>query len=239
MENWYRHVKTDFGVQLSDQQLEQFDLYLRELQDWSQKFNLTAIVEPEGIRVKHFLDSLSVVKAFPQGFVPQSMIDIGTGAGFPGIPLKIIFPDARLTLVESVKKKAGFCEHITEMLGLRDVLVSSARAEEVGQDPAHREQYGLVLARAVASMPILVEYILPLANVGGLVVMQKGSSAHREAEASRNAVRLLGGKLDEIIPVELPGVEDERYLVVLEKIKATRAEFPRRVGVPAKAPIQN
>ena len=239
MDNWHTHAKTDFEVELSEKQLEQFDLYLHELQEWSQKFNLTAIVEPEGIRIKHFLDSLSVVRAFPHGFVPQSMIDIGTGAGFPGIPLKIIFPDAKLTLVESVKKKAGFCEHMVELLGLNDVLISSARAEEIGQDPAHREQYPVVVARAVAHMPILVEFLLPLAKVGGLVVMQKGSSAHRETEASRNAIRLLGGKLVEIIPVMLPGLEDERYLVVLEKIKATKAEFPRRVGIPAKAPIQN
>ena len=239
MDNWHTYAKTNFGVELSEKQLEQFDLYLRELQEWSQKFNLTAIVEPEGIRTKHFLDSLCVVKAFPQEFVPQSMIDIGTGAGFPGIPLKIIFPDAKLTLVESVKKKAGFCEHMVELLDMKDVMVSSARAEEIGQDPAHREQYPLVLARAVANMPILVEYLLPLAKVGGLVIMQKGSSAHREAEASRNAIRLLGGKLEEIIPVMLPGLEDERFLVVLEKVKATKAEFPRRVGIPAKAPIQN
>jgi 16S rRNA (guanine527-N7)-methyltransferase len=229
----------DYGVELSAPQAEQFDVFLNELLEWNQKFNLTAIREPEAIQIKHFLDSLSVLMAFPKGWTPQGMIDIGTGAGLPGIPLKIIYPEAKLTLVESVKKKAGFCEHMVEVLGLKDVIVSSARAEEIGQDPVHRERYDLALARAVAKMPVLVEYLLPLVNVGGLVVMQKSASAKEEAEASRNAIRLMGGKLVSIIPVNLPGVEDERYLVTLEKTKTTPAEFPRRFGIPAKSPIQN
>lgn len=239
MKNWKERAKTDYGIELSPLQLEQFDVFMRELLEWNQKFNLTAIRDEEGIEIKHFLDSLSVIMAFPEGWTPQSMIDIGTGAGLPGIPLKIIYPEARLTLVESVKKKAGFCEHIVQVLGLKDVIVSSARAEEIGQDPVHRERYDLALARAVAKMPVLVEYLLPLVNVGGLVVMQKSASAKEEAEASRNAIRLMGGKLETILPVKLPGVDDERYLVVLQKIKSTPAEFPRRVGIPAKSPIQN
>lgn len=144
-----------------------------------------------------------------------------------------------MTLVESVKKKAAFCQHMVDQLELKDVIVSSARAEEVGQDPLHREKYDLALARAVAAMPTLVEYLLPLTAIGGMVIMQKSASAREEAEASRNAIRLFGGKLREIIPVNIPGIEDDRYLVVLDKIKATRDEFPRRVGVPAKLPIKN
>lgn len=239
MQTWQEYAKMDYGVELSAPQAEQFDVFLNELLEWNQKFNLTAIREPEAIQIKHFLDSLSVLMAFPKDWTPQGMIDIGTGAGLPGIPLKIIYPEARLTLVESVKKKAGFCEHMVEVLDLKDVIVSSARAEEIGQDPVHRERYDLALARAVAKMPVLVEYLLPLVNVGGLVVMQKSASAKEEAEASRNAIRLMGGKLVSIIPVNLPGVEDERYLVTLEKTKTTPAEFPRRVGIPAKSPIQN
>ena len=239
MENWQELAKSEYGVALSAAQAEQFDVFLRELLEWNQKFNLTAIREPEEIKIKHFLDSLSVVKAFSEGWTPQSIIDIGTGAGLPGIPLKIIYPEARLTLVESVKKKTVFCEHMVTVLGLKDVTVSSARAEEIGQDPIHRERYDLALARAVAKMPVLVEYLLPLVKVGGLVVMQKSASAKDEAEASRNAIRLIGGKLGTIIPVKLPEVDDERYLVRLDKIKTTPAEFPRRVGIPAKSPIQN
>ncbi|NLB70516.1 MAG: 16S rRNA (guanine(527)-N(7))-methyltransferase RsmG [Chloroflexi bacterium] len=239
MQNWNERATIEYGIDISPFQAEQFDIYLRELLEWNQKFNLTAIRDVEGIKLKHFLDSLSIVKAFPTGFIPQSIIDIGTGAGLPGIPLKIIFPETKLTLVESVKKKARFCDHIVEVLALNDVIVSSARAEEIGQDPPHREGYQLALARAVARMPVLVEYLLPLVKVGGLVVMQKSASAHEEAEASRNAIRLMGGKLVSILPVKLPEVEDERYLVTLEKIKPTPAEFPRRVGIPTKLPIQN
>ena len=239
MSTWIEHAKNEYGVELTPAQAGQFELYLRELLEWNQKFNLTAIRDEEGIRIKHFLDSLSVVKAFTEGWQPHNMIDIGTGAGFPGIPLKIIFPEARLTLVESVKKKAGFCEHVIEILGLKGVTVSTARAEEIGQNPAQRECYDLALARAVAKMPVLVEYLLPLVNEGGLVVMQKSSSAREETETSRNAIRLMGGRMESIIRVELPGVEDERYLVVLEKIKPTPSEFPRRVGIPTKSPIQN
>ncbi len=239
MQAWQEFAKSDYGIALTAVQAEQFDVFLRELLEWNQKFNLTAIREPDEIKIKHFLDSLSVVMAFPQGWIPQSMIDIGTGAGLPGIPLKILYPKAKLTLVESIKKKAGFCEHMVEVLGLKDVIVSSARAEEIGQDPIHRERYDLALARAVAKMPVLVEFLLPLVNVGGLVVMQKSASAKDEAEASRNAIRLMGGKLETIIPVKLPDVEDERYLVALKKTRSTPAEFPRRVGIPAKSPIQN
>lgn len=239
MQNWTEYAKRDYGIELTPKQAEQFDIFLNELLEWNQKFNLTAIRDSEGIQIKHFLDSLSVVKAFPEGWAPRNIIDIGTGAGIPGIPLKIINPDSRLTLVESIKKKARFCEHAAATLGLSDVTVSSARAEETGQDPAHRELYDLALARAVAKMPTLVEYLLPLVKVGGLVVMQKSASAPSEAESSRNAIRLMGGKLEAIIPVKLPDVDDERYLVVLEKVKPTPADFPRRVGIPAKSPILN
>lgn len=239
MKTWHMHAERLYGLFLSDSQKALFDTFLAELLDWNQKFNLTAIREAEAIEIKHFLDSLSVAAAFKDGFVPGSMIDIGTGAGLPGIPLRIVYPEARLTLVESIKKKAGFCEHAARVLGLGNVLVSTARAEEIGQDRLHREKYDLVLARAVANMPVLVEYLLPLARIGGRVVMQKGKSAREESENSRNAIRLLGGKLLDIIPIDLPGVEDERYLVVLEKVRSTPVDFPRRVGIPAKSPIHN
>jgi 16S rRNA (guanine527-N7)-methyltransferase len=234
-----RNPESLYGLSLSDFQKALFDTFLSEMLEWNQKFNLTAIREVDAIEIKHFLDSLSVVEAFKDGFVPGSMIDIGTGAGLPGIPLRVVYPEAKLTLVESIKKKAGFCEHAAQALGLENVIVSTARAEEIGQDPLHREKYDLVLARAVAIMPVLVEYLLPLAMIGGRVVMQKGKNAREESENSRNAIRLLGGKLLDIIPIDLPEVEDERYLVVLEKVRTTPSEFPRRVGVPAKSPIQN
>lgn len=236
---WYGHAEALYGIALNDAQLAQFADYETMLTDWNARFNLTAIRDLDGIRIKHFLDSLSCVLGFPEELDTPAMIDIGTGAGFPGVPLKIAYPNSFLTLVESIKKKANFCEELTRVLGLKRVLVSSERAETIGQDWEHREFYDIALARAVAGMPTLVEYLLPLVKVGGRAILQKGDSAMEEADAARNAIRLFGGKLLEIIPVELPEVDGERYLVVIEKVKPTPPEFPRAVGVPSKSPVRN
>jgi len=175
--------------------------------------------------------------AFEPGNPPRSLIDVGTGAGFPGIPLKLIYPHLRLTLVESVQKKAGFCEHIADTLGLRQVTVLAQRAEEVGQDPKHREAYDVATARAVAPMPTLVEYLLPLVHVGGMVIMQKGENAPAETQQSEKVIARLGGRLRKIIPISLPLVVEDRYLVVLDKVAQTPSAYPRRTGVPAKQPL--
>lgn len=225
------------GLQLSREQIAAFKLLEDELLEWNSHFNLTAIRDKEGIETKHFLDSLTCLMALDAASTPRSLIDIGTGAGFPGIPLKLILPQMRLTLVESIQKKAGFCTHIVEKLGLRQVQVLAERAEEVGQNPEHRESYDLATARAVAAMPTLVEYLLPLVRIGGLVIMQKGESAQLEALQSEKVIQRLGGKIKVILPVVLPGVVDERYLVVLEKVARTSADFPRRTGLPAKQPL--
>ncbi|NLZ26643.1 MAG: 16S rRNA (guanine(527)-N(7))-methyltransferase RsmG [Chloroflexi bacterium] len=236
---WVEQAQSLFGVVLNEAQVAQFADYEAMLMDWNARFNLTAIRDLEGMRLKHFLDSLSCVMAFPSDLDEPNIIDVGTGAGFPGVPLKIVYPKSFLTLVESIKKKAGFCGELTRVLGLRRVLISSERAETLGQDWEHREFYDIALARAVAGMPTLVEYLLPLVKVGGRAIIQKGASAKDEADAARNAIRLFGGKLHEIIPVELPGVDGERFLVLIEKIKPTPGEFPRAVGVPSKSPILN
>ena len=157
------------GINLSAQQFNAFAIYEAELLSWNEKFNLTAIRDSDGIRVKHFLDSLTCISEMKSA-PPNRVIDIGTGAGFPGIPLKIFFPTMQLTLVESVGKKAGFCSHIVDMLGLTHVEVLTLRAEEVGQLPKHREKYDWAVARAVASLPILLEYLLPLVKVGGSIL---------------------------------------------------------------------
>jgi 16S rRNA (guanine527-N7)-methyltransferase len=167
----------------------------------------------------------------------ERVIDVGTGACFPGIPLKIACPAMRLTLVESVGKKAAFCQHMAETLRLKEVEVVLGRAETVGVNPAHREGYDWAVARAVASMPVLMEYLLPLARVGGYALAMKGESAPAEVQAAQGAMRLLGGELKQLVPVTLPGVEDQRYLVVIEKRAATPDRYPRRVGVPAKRPL--
>jgi 16S rRNA (guanine527-N7)-methyltransferase len=229
-------INTQLGIKLSPAQQDAFTLYEQSLMEWNEKFNLTAIRDVEGIRIKHFLDSLTCIPEI-KAIAPNRLIDIGTGAGFPGIPLKILSPGMQLTLVESVGKKAGFCEHVVELLHLENVKVSTLRAEEIGQLAEHREKYDWAVARAVAAMPILLEYLIPLVRVGGGVLAQKGASAHAEAQTSEKASQLLGGKLDHITQVNLPGVVEDHYLVVYKKVAATPTKYPRRTGVPAKTPL--
>jgi 16S rRNA (guanine527-N7)-methyltransferase len=225
-----------FGVHLTGRQVVALIHYERELLAWNEKFNLTSIRDVEGIRTKHFLDSFSCILAWKET-PPSRLIDIGTGAGFPGIPLKILYPLMQLTLVESVGKKANFCRHIVESLKLEGVEVLTARAEQVGQMPAHREKYDWAVARAVAALPVLAEYLLPLARLGGHLLAQKGSTAPAEAQKAETAFKLLGGQMRQLIPVTLPGVADERYLVVADKVAATPPQYPRLPGVPAKKPL--
>lgn len=224
-------------LRLTSAQLDALQRYESELLDWNQRVNLTAIDSPEKIRSKHFLDSLSCLLAM-RGTPANRVIDIGTGAGFPGLALKIACPAMRLTLVESVGKKADFCRHIVDILGLEGVEILVERAEIVGRLTEHRGQYDWALARAVAAMPILMEYLLPLVKMKGRALAMKGESGPAEAHAAEYAFKLLGGRLRQLLPVTLPGVEDQRYLVVVDKVAATPDKYPRRVGVPAKRPLQ-
>jgi len=236
MEKLVRNSASLFNVHLTDEQVAALAAYERELLEWNQKFNLTAIRDPESIRSKHFLDSFSCALAWKDS-PPDSLVDVGTGAGFPGIPIKILYPDMKLTLVESVGKKARFCEHILQVLRLKGVQVLQARAEDAGQMPGHREQYDWAVGRAVAKMSAVAEYLLPLTKVGGAMLAQKGESGPAEAESAEKAFELLGGKLKQVIPVKLPGVEGDHYLVVVEKTAATPAKYPRKAGIPAKQPL--
>ena len=208
--------------------------YLGLLAQWNRAYNLTAIRDPAQMVSRHLLDSLSIAP-----HVSGRVADIGTGAGLPGIPLKILFPSMALTLVESIQKKANFCAHMVETLQLSDSHVLALRAEDVARDPAQRDAYALATARAVAGTPTLVEYLLPLVRVGGLAIMQKGANIEDELHQSANVIRLLGGRLRSVIPLTVPGVEGNRTLVVLEKIKPTPLGFPRRTGLAAKDPILN
>ena len=237
MVTWQNAAEKLFGIELSPWQLEQFEIYLNTLLEWNTKFNLTAIREPEDIRFRHFLDSLSVTKGWSRTAPPTSLVDLGTGAGFPGIPLKIIWPELKLTLVDSVGKKINFCRLVLDTLQLHNADATTIRAEELGQDPDHREKYQLVTARAVAPMPVLLEYCLPLAQPGGRIVLQKGKDAIKEAERCQPIMHKLGGNLKEVLPLELPGTEGKRYLVLIDKNTHTPANYPRHTGVPSKSPL--
>lgn len=236
MDDLARLASETFGLTLTPAQLDALGVYERELLDWSGRFNLTAIRDVDGIRRKHFLDSLSCALAWGDA-VPGSLIDVGTGAGFPGLVLKILYPDLRLALVESVGKKASFCRHVADLLGMGDVTVLTARAEEAGRMPEHRAGYDWAVARAVAALPVLCEYLLPLTRVGGCMLAQKGTSGPRELAESVKAMALLGARAREPIPVRLPGVDDGRWLIVIEKVATTPEDYPRRTGVPAKSPL--
>jgi 16S rRNA (guanine527-N7)-methyltransferase len=236
MEKLARDAQELFNVHLTGRQVMSLITYERELMDWNQKFNLTAIRDVEAIRTKHFLDSFSCVLAWKAN-PPHRLVDVGTGAGFPGLPLKILYPTMKLTLVESVGKKAMFCHHIVRVLGLEGVDVIQARVEKLGQMKDHRECYDWALARAVANMNVLSEYLLPLVRVGGTMLAQKGESGPAEAQSAEKAIKLLGGKLKQLLPVNLPGVADDRYLVLVDKVAATPPNYPRKPGIVAKQPL--
>ena len=236
MEKLVQDAQTLFNVHLTGRQVIALTTYERELIEWNQKFNLTAIRDVAGIRTKHFLDSFSCVLAW-KATPPANLIDVGTGAGFPGIPLKIIYPNTKVTLVESVGKKAMFCQHIVSLLGLDGVEVINARAEDLGQTPEHREKYDWGIARAVAKMSVLSEYLLPLVQVGGSMLAQKGETGPSEVHAAEKAIKLLGGEMRQLVPVTLPGVVEERHLVLVDKVAATPPGYPRKPGVPGKKPL--
>ncbi len=223
-------------LEVTPQQVSSMARHRDELISWNDSINLTAIRAPDKIRVKHFLDSLSCLIAM-RGTAMGSVVDVGSGAGFPGIPIKILCPAIKLVLVESIGKKVAFCEHVVQALGLRDVQIVHDRAELVGHSPAHREAHDWAVARAVASLPVLVEYLLPLVRIGGCVLAQKGESGPAEVQAAEHAIRLLGGHVRQITGYTLPGVTDERFLIVIEKVAATPAMYPRRSGKPAKRPL--
>ncbi len=228
----------ELGITLTDCHLTTFETCYRELVAWNERFNLTAITDWEGVLVRHFLDSLSCLKALPRTELAGAwVIDVGTGAGFPGLALKIICPGMRLTLLEATGKKVTFLEHVVGVLGLKKVEVIHGRAEELGHDPAHREQYDWALARAVAEMPALAEYLLPLVRVGGAALAQKGEGAAAEVHRADAAIVTLGGRVRQQSPVELRGLAETRYLVVVDKVAATPTKYPRRPGVPQKRPL--
>ena len=242
------------GLCLTAEHLLAFQTYYEELAAWNERFNLTTIIGQRDVQIKHFLDSLTCLLALPadtaafDGALPDtvpistelralSCVDVGTGAGFPGVPLKIVRPEIRLTLVESTAKKATFLRHVVERLALSDVEIVNARAEDLGHEPRYREQYDLVLARAVARLPTLAEYCLPLCKVGGRFVAQKGSEARAELEDAGRAIELLGGRLQDVKEIHIAEIAQHRYLISVGKVRSTPSQYPRRSGIPSKRPL--
>jgi 16S rRNA (guanine527-N7)-methyltransferase len=228
------------GTKFTARQLKQFELYYQELIEWNKRINLTAITDYSLVQVKHFLDSLTAILGLPGGEMKKpdfNMVDVGTGAGFPGVPLKILFPQPRLVLIEPTTKKTAFLEHITRRLELKNVEVLNSRAEEAAHLPLYREQFALVLSRAVALLPTLVELTLPFCQIGGRLIAQKKGQIGQEIDRSKEAIAVLGGKLNQIKKIELDEFNDARYLVIIDKIYPTPNKYPRRPGVPRRRPI--
>jgi 16S rRNA (guanine527-N7)-methyltransferase len=230
----FTETASRWGLPLQAEQLAAFASYADELVLWNERVNLTAITRREEIYLRHFLDSLSCARFW--GAIPHHVIDIGSGAGFPGLPLKIVFPHIQLTLLESVSKKAVFLDHMVATLGLQGVQVLPLRAEEAGRVPTLRGQADLVTARAVAELRVLLEYAMPLLRVGGQLLAPKGAAAAEEQQAASRALAILGAEITAVEPVDLPGL-DERRIVVVRKITPTNERYPRSAGVPSRRPL--
>ena len=229
------------GIQLNRRQIEQFELYYQELIEWNTRINLTAITDYRSVQVKHFLDSLTIALALPaqETLSPDfAIVDIGTGAGFPGLPIKLLFPQPRLVLLESTAKKVVFLQHIVHKLELENVEVLNSRAEEAARLPLYREQFTLVLSRAVGLLPTLVELALPFCRVSGRCIVQKKGEIKQELDRAKEAISVLGGKLNETRRIELDEFSDARYLVIVDKIRPTPDKYPRRAGLPKRRPIR-
>lgn len=226
----------ELGIMLSDSQLDMFDGFTAVMLDWNRKLNLTRITDPGEIAVKHYLDSL-VLLAKVEIPVGSSLIDIGTGAGFPGIPLKIARPDLRLTLLDSVRKRLTFLEAAVRELSFSDVHIVHGRAEEQAREKRLRERLDFGVARAVAGLNVLVELCLPFCRIGGRFAAYKGPEIGAEVEAASRAIRLLGGKIEAVHEFDLPMGGIPRSLVVVSKVKATPAGYPRKAGMPERNPL--
>lgn len=228
------------GLRLNLRQVECFGIYYQELITWNRRFNLTAITDYEEVQIKHFLDSLTVTLVLNPSVTSNypRVIDVGTGAGFPGIPLKILLPGIDLTLLEATAKKAVFLRNLKEKLGLDDIEIVVGRAEEVARSSRFQERFDIVVSRAVASLSSLVELALPFCTIGGTFIAQKKGEIEQEISRATRAISALGGYLREVKKLELEELSDERYLIIIDKVSTTPQQYPRRSGIPAKRPIR-
>ena len=236
MENYLEELKRcaqKLDIDLEDHQLNKFNEYIKLLVEWNEKINLTAITEPNDIVLKHFVDSLTILKYIKEN---DKLIDIGTGAGFPGIPLKIVKPEMNIYLVDSLNKRINFLNILIQRLSLNSINTIHSRIEDLGKDKKYREKFDVVTSRAVANFNILLEYMLPFLKIGGLCICMKGSNIE-ELEKSSKALEIMGGSIEKIEKLRLPKSDIKRNIIIVKKIKNTPAQYPRKAGIPSKNPI--
>ncbi|MEC0330607.1 16S rRNA (guanine(527)-N(7))-methyltransferase RsmG [Paenibacillus macerans] len=226
----------DHDIELSENQLSQFETYFKELVSWNEKMNLTGITERHQVYIKHFYDSVTLAFHIPMGEI-VTMADIGSGAGFPGIPLKICFPHLQLTIIDSLNKRIQFLQHVVDQLGLEDVQLLHGRAEDLGRREGLRDSFDLVTARAVARMAVLNEFCLPFAKAGGVFVAMKGSDPEEEVKEAAYSLSQLKGQWVNTVPFTLPMENSDRHLVIIRKTGPTPKKYPRKAGTPVKSPL--
>lgn len=226
------------GITLTEEQKKQFDTFYELLVEWNKVMNLTGITEYEEVNEKHFVDSVSLIKALDIHQV-ETVIDVGTGAGFPGIPLKIAFPHLKIVLLDSLNKRIQFLNTVIDTLGLKDITTIHGRAEDFAKKEEYREQFDLCVSRAVANLSTLSEYCLPYVKKGGCFLPYKSGEIDQEVEQAKKAVHILGGKLEDVVKFELPGTTIGRSFVKIKKVQNTSKKYPRKAGLPTKEPLGN
>ena len=237
MNNVLTEKVKELSIVLNDKQIQQFEQYYNILVEWNKVMNLTAITEYEEVVEKHFLDSLTIVNAIHVKKI-ETLIDVGTGAGFPGIPLKIAFPHLKVTLLDSLNKRIKFLNEVINLLELNDIKAIHGRAEDYAKQAEYREQYDICVSRAVANLATLSEYCLPYVKVDGLFVPYKSGEIDEELKSSEKAVSILGGKVEEVVKFQLPGTDIGRSFVKIHKVKETKKKYPRKAGMPTKEPLK-
>lgn len=224
----------ELEIYMQQKEIEQFYNYMKLLLEWNEKINLTAITDPKEVIIKHFIDSLTISKHIPQG---ASLVDMGTGAGFPGIPLKIHRKDVKITLVDSLNKRIKFLDEVIEKLNLEGIETIHARAEEFGKNPKYREKFDIATSRAVANLATLSEYLIPLVKGKGKCICMKGPDIEEEIQNGKKAIKILGGNISKIDSFELPNTDIRRTVLIVDKVEKTPLRYPRKPGMPAKEPI--
>ena len=223
------------NVKISAEQVEKLKIYMKKLIEWNEKINLTAITNEEDIILKHFVDSLTIFKYIEDN---SSVIDVGTGAGFPGIPIKILKNSANITLMDSLNKRIIFLNDVIDKLELKNITTIHSRAEELARNANYREKHDYAVSRAVANLSTLVEYMLPFVKLGGKCICMKGSNVNEELNSAQKAIKELGGKIIKVENLILPDSEYERNIIIIEKVIPTKTKYPRKAGIPAKEPLK-